>query len=426
MTIRSFAALLALLLAVSACGGDGAANESSAKPKFQPPDGPLLGLVWESGSAELAQLDPRTLAPRGRRVDVGSGTLIAFSPDSETIALGHGERPEVEFVDLQTFRPLGSVELGVPGYISRLSWPPPGMLFAAVGQQFVVVIDPVGRTVYETRQVEGTLIGAEPIEAGLLGLVAPADRIGPLELVIWGGKGTVSAPLRGMVGGWETEQGDDESDFRSRELVPGLAVDPGRRRAFVVPPAGPVAEISLRDLSIRYHTLSQPISRLGRFLEWLDPAAEAKLIEGRDRQAVWLGNGLIAVSGTDYPPLEEDQTELHPEPAGLSLIDTSDWSVRKVDEDLTGVWLAGEHLLGYEAGCSGDPESFGLVGYDLRGNEQFRLCRNRGNQGFDPQVVGRYAYLGFEDNTRFEVVDLATGATVARLRTTQSTTILVD
>ena len=27
----------------------------------------------------------------------------------------------------------------------------------------------------------------------------------------------------------------------------------------------------------------------------------------------------------------------------------------------------------------------------------------------DPQVVGSYAYLGFDDNTRFEVVDLRTG-----------------
>jgi hypothetical protein len=266
------------------------------------------------------------------------------------------------------------------------------------------------------------LIAAQPVKAGLLGLVAPADRIGPLEVVIWGGKGTSSVPLRGMVGGWETEQGDDESDFRSREMVPGLAVDPAGHRALVVPPAGPVVELNLNNLRLRYHELSQPVSLFHRFLDWLDPAAEAKMIEGKDRQAVWLSNGLVAVSGVDYPPLNANQSELNPEPAGLLFIDTNDWSVREVSKEVTGFQLAGEHLLAFEGGCAGDVESFSFAAYDLRGNEQFQVCRD---EGFDPQVAGRYVYAGFDDNTRFEVIDLATGQTVARLRTKQTTSLLV-
>jgi hypothetical protein len=295
------------------------------------------------------------------------------------------------------------------------------MLFAAVGQSAITVIDPVGRKVYETRPVEGTLLAAEPTDAGLLGLVAPANRIGPLKLVVWGGKGTSAVPLQ-MAGGWETEEGDDESEFRSRELMPGLAVDRTGRRALVVPPGGPVAEVDLGNLTVTYHTLSEPISLFHRFLGWLDPAAEAKMIEGKDRQALWLANGLVAVSGMDYPPIEAGQTELIGKPAGLSLIDTNGWSVRKVDDEVSGVQLAGSRLFAYEAGCSSAPESFALVAYDLRGKQRFRICRD---EGFDPQITGRYVYLGFDDNRRFEVIDLATGQTVARLRTKQTTSLLV-
>jgi hypothetical protein len=356
------------------------------------------------------------------RIDVGPGTLIAFSPDRRTLALAGGEEGEINLVDLRTFRSRGLVDIGISGYISRLSWPPPGMLLAAVGQQFVVVIDTVGLKVYETRQVEGTLIAAAPTKAGLLGLVAPADHIGPLQLVVWGGKGTSSVPLQ-MMGGWETEQGDNESEFRSRELVPGLAVDPTGRRALVVPAGGPVAEVSLSNLRVEYHTLSEPVSLFHRFLDWLDPAAEAKMIEGKDRQALWLANGLVAVSGTDFPPIEAGQTDLVGKPAGLSLIDTDDWSVRRVDGNVSGVQLLGSRLFAYEAGCSSAPESFALVAYDLSGKQRFHLCRD---EGFDPQVVGDYLYVGMDNNTRFDVVDMSTGAVVSRLQTKQTTTLLVD
>ena len=175
MRVASLCAGLALVAVLTACGGGRAREEAPPKQTFHPPAGDLLGLVWNRNSAELTKLDPRTLAPRSARVDVGDGTLIASSPDGGTLAVTGGEDGEINLVDLRTFRPLGVVELGIPGYISRLSWSSRQMLFAAVGQQFVVVIDAAGRKVYETRQVEGTLLAAEPLDAGMLGLVAPAD-----------------------------------------------------------------------------------------------------------------------------------------------------------------------------------------------------------------------------------------------------------
>ncbi len=84
---------------------------------------------------------------------------------------------------------------------------------------------------------------------------------------------------------------------------------------------------------------------------------------------------------------------------------------------------ADDRLLASEPGCSGNRESFGLVAYDLEGDEQFRLCRD---EGFDPQAVGKYVYLGFDDNTRFEVVDLETGKIVARPSTTKTTSLITN
>jgi hypothetical protein len=147
------------------------------------------------------------------------------------------------------------------------------------------------------------------------------------------------------------------------------------------------------------------------------------MIEGKDRQALWLANGLVAVSGTDYPPIEAGQTDLVGKPAGLSLIDTDAWSVRRVDGNVSGVHLAGSQLFAYEAGCSSAPDSFALAAYDPSGEQRFRLCRD---EGLDPQVVGGYLYLGMDNNTRFDVIDMSTGAVVSRLQTEQSTTLLVD
>jgi hypothetical protein len=70
--------------------------------------------------------------------------------------------------------------------------------------------------------------------------------------------------------------------------------------------------------------LSQPVSLLSRLRGWLDPAADAKISFGWSREADWLGDGLVAVSGSDYHGLSST-------PAGLKLIDTEAWGVRTLE-----------------------------------------------------------------------------------------------
>jgi hypothetical protein len=88
--IGSLDAGLALVAVLAACEGSTAPSEAPAKQTFHPPAGDLLGLIWKGDSAELAELDPRTLAPGSRRfpVEKGAATLIAFSADGKTLALG--------------------------------------------------------------------------------------------------------------------------------------------------------------------------------------------------------------------------------------------------------------------------------------------------------------------------------------------------
>lgn len=428
MRIAAWVTLLSLVLTLAACGGDDERSSVAAKrapEKIQVDESRFLGFLWPrggTGEIQLAKLDPRTLAPQARPLALDAlGGVTEVSPDGSTLALAAGEAPTIEFLDLSEMRSLGTVDLRTPGYVSRLSWSS-GMLFAAVGQSAVALVHPKAQQLVETRQVDGSFVGdIHAIPAGLLALVAPSQGIGQLKAFVFGGKGTSSVPLHGIVGGSETDPGDDEADFRVFENIPGLAIDPSGERALVVPAGGEVAEVSLDNLRVTNHSLSQPVSLLERFRDWLEPAAQAKVIEGPIRQAVWMTSGLVAVTGTDYTV--SDENEVIGEPAGLSLIDTSDWSVRTINERVDGMLLAGQRLVAFEPWCAGDGDSFGFAAYDLRGNELYRICRD---EGFDAQVVGDYLYLGFNDNTRFEVIELRTGRIVAQPRTTKTTSLLTN
>ncbi|MBD0329056.1 MAG: hypothetical protein ICV64_03020 [Thermoleophilia bacterium] len=431
MRIGSTLALLGLVLTAAGCGGneggnDGAvaAGEPTARLEL---NGQLFGFVWPPGGVgelELAKLDPQTLAPRSQRLTLSAqGAVTELSPDANKLAIATHDPPSIAFVHLQSMRLLGDVDLGVPGYVSRLAWARSGTLFAAVGQSTIALIDPEARQVLETRQVDGSLLGdIQPIAGGALALVAPTEGIGPLKAVVFGEKGTSSQELGGIVGGSTTKQGDDEADFRATENIPALAVDPDGQRALVVPAGDEVAEIDLASMRVTFHSLSRPVSLLERLHNWLEPKAQAKLIEGPVRHAIWLRSGLVAVSGADHT-ISNDQREVVMDPAGLSLIDTRSWSVRAINEGIDGVRLSADYLVASEPWCAGSRQSYGLVAYGLNGNEFARICRD---EGFDAQLIGKYGFLGFDDNTKFEVVELETGKTVARPRTAKTTSLITN
>ena len=210
-----------------------------------------------------------------------------------------------------------------------------------------------------------------------------------------GGKGIGSVTVAGIAGGSRAHNG--ENGYRVAQSLPGLAVGAGR--AFIVSAGTTVAEVSLDNLGVTYHSASHPVSLLGRFRSWLEPAADAKLIEGPQRKAIWLGEGLVAVTGFDYSGSTG-------QPAGLSLLDTDDWSLREIDEEAGDAVRVGDTLVAFGA-------DRGLVGYDLIGREVFHVLDDR---EVDLVETARGLLYVLGRGERRVVVDAATGHIVGRAK----------
>jgi hypothetical protein len=201
----------------------------------------------------------------------------------------------------------------------------------------------------------------------------------------------------------------DRSSFRTRQRLPGLAVDAAGRRAFVVE-HGRVADIDLDSLTVTHHDLVQPASAARRPRHRPERAVHAKAADGRTRFAQWLGGGLLAAAGAD-----EERDGIRP--AGLILVDTRTWTARTIERGATDFVVAGDLLL---ATGTGDPSTgargIGLAAYGFDGRERFRLFA--GSEAGVHQVYGGRAYVGITrpDGRRapLRVVDLGSGRVVGR------------
>jgi hypothetical protein len=414
-------ALAAAVAAVAGCGGTGdeaATPSTTTKPASPAAAEPLLAVSSDAEGSRLAWVDGLTLEPAdGRSVTLpffaGNGEL---SPDGASVAVGANEGGRVELVDLEEMRSLGTVETG-GSFVQKLHWVGPGLLLAALGglPSQAVAIDPETREVLAVRDLGGTVVQAEETESELVFLVAPAEGIGPARVVVFDGGDLRTAKLGEVRAGWE-QVGDSAEDYRTRQSVPGLAVDPSGSRALVVPAGGRVAEVDLATMDVRYHDLTEPVSLLGRLRDWLEPEAQAKAIDGPDRSAVWLPSGMVAVSGNEYVSNGDDMSIT---PAGLSLIDPGDWSVRRLSDQPGWVTFRDGAVLA-SAWEEGSDEQTVIV-FDPDGTLRFSLARTGADLS---QTHGGYLYATTHDGTRFEIVDLATGETVAEAKPKRETYLL--
>jgi hypothetical protein len=411
-----------LVLALGGCGGSEDAQRrgptsSTGTTTAKPPGGePVLAGRSEGTDSEIFWADPLTVEP----VDGRSATIPFFysvaepAPDGDLLAVGGSEQAVIQLVDLERMRSLRTIELGAGEFVERLHWARPDLLLASIGglPSQVVAVDPTTGNVLSSRSLEGVMLASQPAGETVVFLVAPTEGIGRARLALLDGRTVSSVELDGIEAGYESE-GEDSEDFRTRQQIPGLAVDPSGTRALVVPAGDRVAEVDLATMEVSYHDLSQPVSLLGRLRDWLEPAAEAKLIDGPGRSAVWLPNGLVAVSGVDY---STDGDEVHADSAGLSLIDPSDWSVDKVSDGPDWVTFRGGALLGSSWEEGSDRQMLEVFGPD--GDLRFELER----EGADlSQVSGDYLYATSYDGTRFEIIDLGTGETVAEAQPRRET-----
>jgi hypothetical protein len=224
-----------------------------------------------------------------------------------------------------------------------------------------------------------------------------------------------------IFGGSRMENG--ENGYRAREITPGLAVEPGER-ALIIPAGKTVAEVSLHDLAVEYHTLSEPVSLLGRVRNWLEPSAGAKVLDGPQRKAEWLSSGLIAVTGADYTTVTSASgLDVQVEAAGLALLDPEDWSIRKINDETSDFVSFRSSLLAFGDTSWGHPApGLGVVGYDLAGRELFRRFNGTAVSWVEP--VEGLAYVSLDEKRR-AVLNAATGR-ILRVVRSRPLSLVVD
>jgi hypothetical protein len=408
------AAIGLVALAVGVVAGFGRSEAFSAPARVvssAPPVSPPLAI----SDKRLVHVDPQTLAPLpGPRVDVGSGGCASrgggeacwsippwsFSPDFSRLAVVRNGRFAVRslrLVDVAGLRVAADLRVA-GGPVGALAWLGRNRLVAlqevcCSARQRLLGIDVARHRVTVRRPLWGTVLGVARTPREVVLLLAPARGVGPARLAVAGALGTVRVVRVGrIVAGVPHEVGT----ARTRLSIPGLAVDPARRRAFLVQP-GLVAEVDLGSLAVSYHRLGRT-SLLGRLHAWLEPDAQAKEGSGPTRSARWLGGGLLAVTGAD-------EQGPRSRPAGLVLVDTPSWRAKTIDASASELAVTGDLLL-----ASGGRTS-GLVAYGLDGRRRFRLFD--GWRAWVNQIYNGRAYVGIfrPDGTQapFRVVDLTTG-----------------
>jgi hypothetical protein len=346
----------------------------------------VLGIDGREGAGRLAWFNPASLSVLpGRKVPLASHTgKWAFSADRSVLAIAAADYPGIRFVNARGMRLLGTLSLRHDSetYIAGLAWARPDRLLVAAYKPeggFVAVVDPQRRR--EIRRVDVTTVGdAVAVPGGLALLLGPPTGIGPAQFALVGADGAVrSVAIDRIPIGTVVSQGTADFGIDVRE--PGFALDRAGRRAFVVGADFTVAVVDLDTLAVTYHA---PSTR-----------TLAKNITGPSRQAAWLGNDTLAVSGFDYKGSHDG------EPVGLRLVDTRDWSVRIVDAGVgrfgvgEGTLVAGEKVFGFD----------GTLRYrvDL-GTEQWL------------SVQGQYGYVcGTAQGRLHRVLQLGTGATLRRV-----------
>jgi len=359
---------------------------------------PVLGIDWNGDHSRLAWFDPATLDQLpGRKAPLSSHSgSWSLSPDRSVLAVAGATFNDLRFVDTRRMRVLGDLTLapGVSGAVDNVTWLRSGRLLATVQSQdgtILVVVDPVHRRLLR-RELLPKAFGVARLPDGVALLLGPYEGFGPAVFAVVDANGNLVRKVtvdRIPVGRVVTDQSTHAVDMQQ----PGFAVDAAGGRAFLVGPDFQVATVDLRTFDVAYHGGS------GRSL-----AARRKEISGTARSARWLGNGTLAVAGTDFHGAYDGQ------PMGLRLIDTRDWSSQLVDPQLGGVG-AGEGLL-YGSVTTAGHQQYAVYGLD--GALRYRL-------DLEPDTYlslqGPYAYV-CRSAALLRVLDAATGATLRQASST--------
>ena len=361
---------------------------------------PLYG-----NAGDLVRLDPTTLRPlRGRRVPLDSDTWAwSFSPDrSRLVLVSDSPGPELRLVDLRRMKLMGDARLARRGSAWATAWVSPRRILAVVvtprDDTIVAGVDPGSRRVLWRRRLGGSLQVGERLRRSLVLVLGPRGRIDGSRFVRVTPAGRLhSTSLPEIRSG--AERRGTGTPLESR---PGLAIDRSGGRAFVVQAGGPVAEVDLRTFLVRSHALHFG----GRTP---DPVPHGT------RDALWLGRGLLAVTGFDShfsAGTGDSPGRSWTTPAGLALIDVHSWSGRTIDDRATAAARVGGTLLASSfVESARGPSGSGVTGYSRAGTRRFHRY---GDAPLGVEPLGRRALVA--GLSMVALMDPRTGSELRRFR----------
>ena len=402
-----------LLLAFA---GVGAAQQRSSTPVF--------GFVYVGQeSSRLARLDPLTLVERrGPSLELGSRNAAwSFSPDHSKLVLAdHDLNGVLMLVDPLKMRRLGFVDTGGMAAIRTTFWPDERRLYAVVARlnreadgsltpasTSVLAIDPLTRSVVGEQALDGSVYGAAHSSRTLALLLGPKTGLGEAGVALVGADGAVhTVRLDGV------SVGSDAIEDGTARVVhyaqPGLAISADGSRAFVVSP-GQIAAVDVATLRVSYH-------RLGAASRGLQSMEKGPL-DGSSRVAMWARPGQLLVSGVDEHGSvgAEGAMVYDPRPAGLQLVDTTDWSAKTIDPLAAGASVGDDAIVVTPWLWNAQRQRMdgrGATIYSLAGVRRTHLF---GKRQVDGIVVGRRAFIA-RDNASYTIVSTTTGRILRSIR----------
>jgi hypothetical protein len=404
-------------LLLASAGGSAAQQRSST---------PVFGFVSAGQeSYRLARLDPLTLVERrGPSLELGSrNSAWSFSPDRSKLVLAdYGLNGVLMLVDPLKMRRLGFVDTGGMAAIRTTFWPEESRLYAVVARlerqadggltpvsTSLLAIDPETRSVVGEQALDGSVSGAAHSSRTLALLLGPKTGLGEAALALVGADGAVHTVRLDGVSVGSDASAEDGTARVVHYAQPGLAISADGSRAFVVSP-GQIAAVDVATLRVSYH-------RLGAASRGLESVEKGPL-DGSSRVAMWARPDQLLVSGVDEHGSIDAQGRMlyDPRPAGLQLVDTTDWSTKTIDPSASGASVGADAIVVTPWLWNAQRQRYdgrGATIYSLAGVRRAHLF---GKRQVSSLVVGRRAFVERGSGTSYSIVSTTTGRIVRSIR----------
>ena len=361
-------ATVAAVLAPSALPSD-ASRSSVASEPLAVSQGPIY--------YTLGRVDPATLSPTGKQVELYQTGTPVLSPARRWVAFSGGPFHGISVASTAPLRPPRRLIPLPRGHMLALAWPKAHRLLALAGRDSrypaaccrtlrLYVVDPLQRRVLRrVRLPRGLVIAVKPTRSGLAILLGGYGKLASARLLLVTGSGAVRtvALSRFRVGATKLGKNGAFLTVAALTVGPGSAYVVGRSKA------GPaVAVVPLTGGHASYHTLP------------VDPELFTP-----DQALVLLPGGRLGIASV----------------AGLYVYDTHTWQkVGSVPFQAKAGFISGDTMVVLDDGS-------GMDVYNLDGSLRYHVDTSA--QVDSAFFVGGRAFLAYQGGDSWSALDLETG-----------------